>query len=227
MTAAGWAPYGTRTEPYQATRTRVRRELGIPEDAIVFGIAGSLAWSSRFEYCYGRELVEAFRRARAPHLRILIVGDGPGKDHLERLAGDALGKEVILTGRVPRERVPDYLDAMDIGSLPQSVDGVGSFPYTTKISDYLARQLPIVTTSIPASYDLDYGCLWRLPGSAPWDDRFIQALTDLMARITPMEIEEHRSAVSSIPDLFCKADQVARTKLFLSDLLNSFNAGGL
>ena len=56
--------------------------------------------------------------------------------HLKDLAGEELGRTIILTGRVPREQVIDYLAAMDVGSLPQSVDGVGSFRYTIKLSEY-------------------------------------------------------------------------------------------
>ena len=61
---------------------------------------------------------------------------------------------------------------MDVASLPQSVDGVGSFRYTTKLSEYLAARLPVVTGEIPLAFDLDDGWMWRLPGDAPWEERY-------------------------------------------------------
>ena len=43
----------------------------------------------------------------------------------------------------------EFLAAFDLASLPQSVDRVGSFRYSTKLSEYLAAGLPIVTSQIP------------------------------------------------------------------------------
>ena len=110
--------------------------------------------------------------------RILIVGGGTGLDRLRAMAGDTVGTRIIFTDNVPLESVADYMCAMDIGSLPQSCDKVGSFRYTTKISEYLAAGVPIVTGQIPMAYDVNDGWLWRLPGEAPWDDRYITALRD-------------------------------------------------
>src|SRR4051812_47121004 len=114
VTAAGWqdAPAMSGSERL-AARQRVRASLGIGDDEIVFGIAGSLDWNPRVGYCYGYELVRATVRAQRRGLRALIVGDGSGRAHLERAAGDALGKTVLMTGRVPRQRVDEYLVAMD------------------------------------------------------------------------------------------------------------------
>src|SRR5262249_31540693 len=149
----------------------------IPADALVFGIVGSLAWNKRVGYCYGYELIEAIHRIDRPEAVVLIVGEGDGRVRLEQLAGKRLGRTVIFTGSVGRDVVPDYLAAMDVASLPQSVDGVGSFRYTTKLSEYLAAGLPVVTGQIPLAYDLDGNWLWRLPGKAPWDDHYICALS--------------------------------------------------
>ncbi len=88
---------------------------------------------------------------------------------LRELAGERLDRSIFLPGAVPRGELGSYFAAIDVASLPQSVDQVGSFRYTTKISEYLAAGLPIVTGQIPLAYDLDDGFLWRLPGDAPWD----------------------------------------------------------
>ena len=137
---------------------------------------GSLGWHERAGYCYGAELVRAAARVERDDVFVLVVGDGSGRAHLEEIAGERLGRSVLLPGAVPREEVPLALAAMDVGSLPQSVDGVGAFRYTTKISEYLAANLPVVTGEIPLAYDLDEGWLWRLPGDSPWDERYLAAL---------------------------------------------------
>src|SRR5204863_4201797 len=96
----------------------------------------------------------------------LLVGDGSGRARLEARAAGLPAGRVVFTGRVPQDELPAYYSAMDVGSLPQSVDRVGSFRYTTKLSEYLAFRLPVVTGHIPLAYDLDGGWLWRLPGAA-------------------------------------------------------------
>ena len=210
MTAANWA-FAT---PGQG-RDMVRRELGIPEDAVVFGIVGSLDWNARVGYCYGAELVRALRSTSREDLRALVVGDGSGRARLSELADP----RVILPGRVPRERVPDYLAAMDVGSLPQSVDGVGAFRYTTKISEYLSSGLPVVTGQIPLAYDMDDGWLWRLPGDAPWDERYLAALAHLMGSVSREELSRRRELVPRDLPAFDLARQQRQVAGFLQDLL--------
>lgn len=218
MTAAGWAPFDPPADR-DAARAEVRARLGIPADALVVGIVGSLAWNARAGYCYGKELVEAVSKVDRPDVAAVVVGDGAGLDRLRALAGDRLGRSVFLPGRVPRDEVPRVLSALDLASLPQSVDGVGSFRYTTKLSEYLAAGLPVVTGQIPLAYDLDSGWLWRLPGPSPWDPVYVDALADLLARLTPAEVAGRRAAVPAAPPEFDQARQVARVAAFLGDIL--------
>jgi hypothetical protein len=107
---------------------------------------------------------------------------------------------------------------MDVGSLPQSVDGVGSFRYTTKISEYLAAGLPVVTGEIPLAYDLEDGWLWRLPGDAPWDERYVEALADLMRTLTPVSLEDRRSRVPRDDPLFSLERQRRQVCGFVRDV---------
>ncbi len=53
----------------------------------------------------------------------------------------------------------------------------------------------MVTGQLPLAYDLDSGWMWRLPGSAPWDERYIDALANLLDRLSPEELAARRSAV--------------------------------
>jgi glycosyltransferase involved in cell wall biosynthesis len=150
---------------------------------------------------------------------VIVVGDGTGLPRLRELAGSLLNKRIFLPGRVPRDQVPDYLAAMDIGSLPQSVDRVGSFRYTTKLSEYLAMRLPFVTTQIPLAYDLDNGGFWRLPGSSPWDPDFIAALARLMTVVDMSAIKQKRAALTAATlHEFDRKLQTARVTEFLRDI---------
>jgi hypothetical protein len=216
MTAPGWDLHDRSPSERAAARVRLRRRLNIRPNDFVVGIAGSLVWNPRCRYCYGHELVRALERVSRDDLVVLIVGDGNGRPRLEALAGD-VERRVRFTGRVPQSEIPDYLSAMDVASLPQSLDGVGSFRYTTKLSEYLAAGLPVVTGQLPFAYDLDDGWLWRLPGRAPWDPRYLQALADFLDRLDEDELRTHAAAVPRARPLFDRESQVRRTTAFVTD----------
>lgn len=216
MTAAGWP----RSSPMAGSRERIRAQLGIPSEAIVVGLAGSLHFNKRTGYVYGAELVQAVRRTKRPDLVACIVGDGDGVARLRELAGEELGRRVLLAGAVEPEQVPDYLCAFDAGSLSQSVDRVGSFRYTTKLSEYLATGLPVIAGQVPLAYDLDEGYLWRLPGQAPWSETFIDALSDLLESLDRAEIETRRAAARAAGSgLFDRSSQQRRMASFIGDIL--------
>jgi hypothetical protein len=207
MTAAGWSPH-------QGPGRSLRAELGIPAEALVIGIVGAIEWNARAGYCYGWELARAVERISRKNVVALIVGGGSG---LERVSGD----HVIRTGAVPRAQIPDYLATMDIASLPQSCDQLGSFRYSTKLAEYLAARLPVVTGQLPMAYDLDCGWMWRLPGRAPWDPAYIGALAELLERVTDADIDARRAAIPVNPPEFDRDGQVRRVTNLINDILST------
>jgi glycosyltransferase involved in cell wall biosynthesis len=214
MSAANWAEVAVR----DGDRERVRARLGIPEDALVVGLVGSLNWSPRRGYCYGLELVRAALRADRDDLVVLVIGDGSGRERLEREAGELLGRRILIPGPVPREDVGAHLAALDVASLPQSVDLVGALRYTTKLSEYLAAGVPVVTGELPFAYDLDDGWLWRIPGDAPWSERYVAALGRLMSELTPAEVAERREAVPTALPQFSLERQQRQVCAFVADV---------
>jgi glycosyltransferase involved in cell wall biosynthesis len=101
----------------------------------VIGFAGSLkSW-------HGTEtLLEAFRALHATEkkTRLLIVGDGPGREDLEsRAQASGLSGMISFTGNVPYDDIPDYLAAMDITVAPYTPND--NFYYSPiKIFEYMA-----------------------------------------------------------------------------------------
>lgn len=214
-TAANWCT-GT-AEP--DARSTVRHRLGIPDDAVVFGLVGSLNLTRRLDWCYGSELVRALRATEREDLRVLIVGDGTGRARLEQLAGDDLGGRVLLPGRCAPDDVLNHLAAMDVGSLPQTLDAVGSLRYTTKLSEYVAAGLPVVTGQLPLAYDLDGGWIWRLPGDAPWHADYLAALTSLMHNLSSSDVADRRARVPIGHPLFDRATQQRRVAALVRDVV--------
>jgi hypothetical protein len=119
---------------------------------------------------------------------------------------------------VTDDQVPTYLSALDVASLPQSMDSVGAFRYTTKLSEYLAAGLPVVTGQLPFSYDLDEGWLWRLPGAAPWDVEYEEALGALMHGVSGIDIERRRARTARGAARFDGLAQQRRISAFVADV---------
>ena len=106
--------------PTPGAREATRQKLGIPDEAIVIGIAGSILRDPRHAYSYGVDLIRALHRTDRSDLYLLIVGDGEGLNALADLAGSELGRRVLLPGGCPPESVADHLAAMDIGVFPKA-----------------------------------------------------------------------------------------------------------
>ena len=100
---------------------------------------------------------------------------------------------------------------------------MGSFRFTTKISEYLAAGLPMVTGEVPMGYDLDDGWVWRIPGDAPWEERYVRGLADLLDRLTPLELAEKRHVVPADHPTFDREKQIRRVTAFVADLLTRTN----
>jgi glycosyltransferase involved in cell wall biosynthesis len=79
-------------------------------------------------------------------LRLLIVGDGPARAGLEKLAHElGVADRVAFTGVVQREEMPAHVAAFDIALQPAVV------PYASplKLFEYMAQGKPIVAPSAP------------------------------------------------------------------------------
>lgn len=118
---------------------RVKHELGLsPVDHVVGTVCGL-----RPE----KELETALRALGrlAPHrptLRFVIVGDGPERGRLERLA-EELGVPTIFLGQRPNDEVPDLLAAMDVLVLSSRFEGM-----PLAVLEWMAAGKAIVASSV-------------------------------------------------------------------------------
>ena len=93
-------------------RAEKRRELGIAEDDLVLLNLGRLGGEKNLG-----ELLELFAEARKQNenLKFLIVGDGPAREDLEKLAKKLeIEDYVIFTGMVPPGEVQNYYQLGDV-----------------------------------------------------------------------------------------------------------------
>ena len=96
-------------------------------------------------------LIEAFVRLRQRHnseIRLLIVGDGPERGHLEHtLQSHGLAHAAHFTGAVAPNRIPALLASMDVAVAPYP-DNPDFYFSPLKVLEYMAAGLPVVASCI-------------------------------------------------------------------------------
>jgi glycosyltransferase involved in cell wall biosynthesis len=114
-------------------------------------------------------LIDAFRdlHRAVPRTHLLLVGDGPERQALERRVGDlGLGEAVSFTGNVAPDEVPDFIAAMDIAVAPY-VPSENFYYSPLKIFEYMSMAKPVVAGNIGQVSELlshdDTGMLYE-PG---------------------------------------------------------------
>ncbi|MDQ6834238.1 MAG: glycosyltransferase family 4 protein [Chloroflexota bacterium] len=129
----------------------LRRRYDIPPDAPVVGFIGS------FRTWHGAaEAIRAFHRVRAqiPNASLLLVGDGPERQTLERAVRDASQPGIVFTGAVPYHDVPLHLALCDVAvapfvpSLHAPLRSFGFYWSPLKVFEAMAMAVPVVTTAV-------------------------------------------------------------------------------
>lgn len=167
----------------------VRATLGVPEDALVVGLTGSLHWSQKLRFGYGWDVVEALAHLRDQPVWALIVGAGAGLQHLGRRAAE-LGVEgrIVFPGEVPHHEVPCYLGAMDVCVSTQSNDAIGRGRTTAKLPEYLACDRFVLATVVGAAAEV-LPSEMLLPYEGQRDDGHPGRLAQRLAGLVPRRRE--------------------------------------
>lgn len=205
-------------------RLRIRTELGIPDDHIVCGVVGSLQWNPRHNYCYGLELAESIKYVNRNDASFVVVGDGSGLQELQRRVPQHLSDRVVFTGRVEPKRVVELLNAMDVGLITQTLDGLGSYRLTTKLPEYLATGLPIAMSPIPGYYDYVAEAGWSLPPVHPANAAFHEAFARWLDALDRDDIALRSAKARQIAiERFDYNSLCPRFSLFVEDILKLYS----
>jgi glycosyltransferase involved in cell wall biosynthesis len=138
-------PSGMEVEPFlkpPRQPAEVRRELGIPQDAVIVAKVARL-----FEFKGHDDILDVapdLLKDR-PNVRLLFIGGGVWRDRLEAKARSlGIAHRVIFTGLVPSSRIPELLHASDLVVHASYREG-------------LARVLPqaLIAGKPVVSYDVD------------------------------------------------------------------------
>jgi glycosyltransferase involved in cell wall biosynthesis len=119
----------------------VRREFGLQEGQVAFIYAGLLGLSQGLE-----QVVETARLLRdRKDIRFILVGDGPRRQELIKLAQSLALDNITFPGVFPKKRIPSILASMDAALIPLMTTFPGAMP--SKSYEALACGLPLVVAS--------------------------------------------------------------------------------
>jgi glycosyltransferase involved in cell wall biosynthesis len=142
-------PNGVDVQRFAVRRAlATRNELSFADDDIVIGFTGS------FLPFHGVPvLARSFAKVQqdVPRARLLLVGDGEGRDEVERILTEAgCGEAVRMLGAVGRERIPALLAACDVLASPHVAfsSGASFFGSPTKLFEYMAAGKAIVASRL-------------------------------------------------------------------------------
>lgn len=143
-----------------------RAACGLPEGKLI-GYLGNI---------YQRDadlLFETLRRIKTPNTRLLMVGE-PGCQVLA-----AVQARVSITGRLPFDKMLDYLSACDVLALPLSDTIANRGRWPSKVNEYVAVGRPTVACDVGDVADLlrdgEIGLLVR-----PDAEEFAARLSELL-----------------------------------------------
>jgi len=126
-------------------RQTVRKEFGIPLEAVVIGTVTRLSpQKSPLVFIEAAHIISNTH----PNVYFLVVGDGPLRNDVEqRIKELKLGDRICLTGL--RRDVPDLLSACDIFTLSSLWEGLPRV-----LPQAMANGLPVVASAIDGSREI-------------------------------------------------------------------------
>ena len=140
----------------RAAAAELRGSLGFAEDDLVVAAVGTLNAYEGLDVlvqAIGRLAAEAAGSSgrRGPTVRLLLVGNGPERDRLARLAQ---GLPVTLLGAVPPDDVRRWLLAADVSCLPRLDLPVTRLVPPLKPVEAMALGRPVVASDLPPTLGL-------------------------------------------------------------------------
>lgn len=126
---------------------KIRKEYGFNEDDIVLLFVGVL-----YNFSGLKEVANEFSKIKNeyPNIKFLIVGDGDAFNDLKEIQKEMnLENQIIITGRQPYDKIPEFIAASDICLLPAHKTEIMVDIVPIKMYEYMAMEKPVIATSLP------------------------------------------------------------------------------
>lgn len=124
----------------------VRREHGIKDDEILLFFMGWI-----YHFAGVKEVAEEMGRGTYENIKLMVVGDGDGYHDLEEIREKYdMDQKLILTGKQPYNKIPEFIATADVCILPAYPDEVIMQDIVPiKVYEYMAMEKPVITTNLP------------------------------------------------------------------------------
>ncbi|MCD6101424.1 MAG: glycosyltransferase family 4 protein [Candidatus Marinimicrobia bacterium] len=128
--------------------TKIREIYGIEKDDLVLFFMG---WLYHFSGLKEVALELAKIKDERPDIKLLIVGDGDAFNDLQEIRKNYnLNNRLILAGKQPYEKIPEFIAAADICLLPAYPnEKIMQNIVPIKTYEYMAMAKPVITTKLP------------------------------------------------------------------------------
>lgn len=176
-----------------------RDELNLRDSDTVVIFMGTL-----FEFSGLDDVLTHMAINRITDFKLLIVGDGPHKRHLENLVRiHGLEEHVRLLGFQPFEKLPALFAISDIAINPFRKNLLTDCALPNKILQYMRADLPVVSTNLEGARSMLGKCL-----GISWVET-IPELFDSLQRLKSYSVRSQASeeVMTTVNELFGSANQ--------------------
>ncbi|WP_060537789.1 glycosyltransferase [Methanobacterium formicicum] len=124
----------------------IRKEYGIKDDELLLFFMGWI-----YHFAGVKEVAEEMGKGNYENIKLMIVGDGDAYFDLEEIREKYdLHEKLILTGKQPYNRIPEFIAAADVCILPAYPDEIIMQDIVPiKVYEYMAMGKPVLTTNLP------------------------------------------------------------------------------
>ena len=117
---------------------KVRKQLNL-KDKFIVGYLGTHGMAHNLDF-----ILECVAEIEDSEIHFLFIGDGAEKENLIRIAKEKSLKNVTFVDPIPKQEVPDYLDAVDVSLVPLKKSDTFKTVIPSKIFEAASMQLPIL-----------------------------------------------------------------------------------
>jgi glycosyltransferase involved in cell wall biosynthesis len=144
-------PNGIDLESFRRADTmRVRQLYGLSGKKVI-GFISALG-----EFVGLHRLLEAFSQISGDQIALMVVGDGPELKPAKKWAEERGLTNIIFSGKVPFEQIPDYYASLDVGVIPFDKSPFTDAACPIKLLEYTAARKIVVSTDLEEIHRMDF-----------------------------------------------------------------------
>jgi len=160
----------------KAKSTKIQKSIKISDSDFVILFVGTI-----FEFSGLYELISKFDQILkiSQNIKLVIVGGGPPLSKLKSLVIEKKYEDnIIFTGFVPQNEIPDYISIADLCINPFQINSITNRILPTKILEYLACGKPVLSTPLEGTIELLPNEKFGITYASP--ENFIQKISELI-----------------------------------------------